>query len=292
MHTNVIYDVGAHVGEDTEFYLKKGFKVVAVEANPALVSYLKERFHANLSDGSLVIVDSAIADKSGMVSFYVNERSCWGTIDFAFAERNAMLGCPSQVDQVQAVTFTEVLRQYGVPYYLKIDIEGADTLCLKGLAESPEKPRYMSIESDKRSWKALMQEFQLLKSLGYSKFKIVDQALVPQQRTPSPSVEGRDVSHVFEPGASGLFGGELPGKWLTMGQAIRRYRLIYLSYYLSGDSGILHRARLKFSGSEDRKSDHCQRRRSPLRCALNKIATNPSIKSLLKAHWYDTHATV
>ena len=26
----LIYDVGAHRGEDTEFYLKKGFRVVAI----------------------------------------------------------------------------------------------------------------------------------------------------------------------------------------------------------------------------------------------------------------------
>lgn len=34
---NLIYDVGLHRGEDTDFYLKKGFHVVALEANPELV---------------------------------------------------------------------------------------------------------------------------------------------------------------------------------------------------------------------------------------------------------------
>ena len=33
---NLIYDVGAHLGEDSQHYLAKGFKVVAVEANPDL----------------------------------------------------------------------------------------------------------------------------------------------------------------------------------------------------------------------------------------------------------------
>ena len=31
---DLIFDVGLHRGEDTEFYLKKGFRVVAFEANP------------------------------------------------------------------------------------------------------------------------------------------------------------------------------------------------------------------------------------------------------------------
>ena len=30
--TNLIYDLGSHNGQDSEFYLKKGFTVVAVEA--------------------------------------------------------------------------------------------------------------------------------------------------------------------------------------------------------------------------------------------------------------------
>ena len=33
---DLIFDVGFHKGEDTEFYLKKGFPVVAADANPAV----------------------------------------------------------------------------------------------------------------------------------------------------------------------------------------------------------------------------------------------------------------
>ena len=32
-HADLIYDVGMHRGEDTAFYLRKGFRVVAVEAD-------------------------------------------------------------------------------------------------------------------------------------------------------------------------------------------------------------------------------------------------------------------
>src|SRR5690348_14857053 len=40
----LIYDVGLCDGDDTAFYLAKGFRVVAVEANPALVAAAKQRF--------------------------------------------------------------------------------------------------------------------------------------------------------------------------------------------------------------------------------------------------------
>ena len=36
MDANLIFDLGMHRGEDTELYLKKGFRVVAVDADAEL----------------------------------------------------------------------------------------------------------------------------------------------------------------------------------------------------------------------------------------------------------------
>jgi FkbM family methyltransferase len=264
MDEQLIYDVGAHLGEDTDFYLKKGFRVVAIEANPVLAEKLRERFRSNLADGSLVVVSAAIAENAGEVNFYVSQcLSIWGTIRPAWAERNASQGSPSRLIKVKAISFPEVLNKHGVPYYIKIDIEGADVLCLKGLIENPDRPKFVSIESEKRSWHALLYEFEMFKRLGYSRFKIVDQGHIDSQKPPNPAAEGRYVEHRFEPGSSGLFGEELPGKWLTPRQAIRRYRFIFLRYYLFGDFGILQ-ILLRIRG-------------------IRKILTPP---------WYDTHAAI
>ena len=40
----IIYDFGAHNGNDIPYYLTKADKVVAVEANPGLAAQIKERF--------------------------------------------------------------------------------------------------------------------------------------------------------------------------------------------------------------------------------------------------------
>ena len=296
VNSQLVYDVGAHQGEDTEFYLKKGFKVVAVEANPVLAEKLREKFWSNIVDGSLVVVSSAIAETAGEVSFYVNDHSEWGTLQPAFAERNASMGSPSKLIKVRAARFPEVLAAHGVPHYLKIDVEGSDVLCLEGLTETPVRPRYISIESEKRSWQSLLREFELMKKLGYTKFKIVDQEEVYRQRPPHPAAEGRYVEHQFEPGSSGLFGQELPGKWLTMNQAIQRYRLIYLRYYFFGDFGILRQALLRVPGfgkaASSNKSMTRTKPASALRKMLNMLVKVRIFEILFKSHWYDTHATV
>jgi hypothetical protein len=46
MRPDLIYDVGLHLGEDSEFYLKKGFNVVAVEANPVNAAEAANRLKA------------------------------------------------------------------------------------------------------------------------------------------------------------------------------------------------------------------------------------------------------
>ena len=41
---NLIFDVGMHKGEDTDFYLKKGFNVIGFEADPELIVHCQNRF--------------------------------------------------------------------------------------------------------------------------------------------------------------------------------------------------------------------------------------------------------
>ena len=41
MVKNLVYDVGMNDGSDTLHYLKKGYKVVAIEADPTLVDSVR-----------------------------------------------------------------------------------------------------------------------------------------------------------------------------------------------------------------------------------------------------------
>lgn len=270
-HTGqLIFDVGAHKGEDTNFYLKKGFTVVAVEAHPALAEALRTRFAGQLASGQLVIVEAAIAEQAGHVDFFANSAvSVWGTIRKEWAERNELMGADSDCLRVRSVTFPQLVREHGMPYYMKIDIEGADLLCLEGLREFSERPRHVSIESEKRDWDALENEFRLFQELGYSRFKVVDQGEVGNQVPPSPAREGADIQHRFQKGDSGLFGEEAPGDWITREQAIEQYRRIFVKYRLYGDYGTL--------------------RRNILIRLLKQV---PFIGSNFRVSWYDTHATL
>ncbi|HKA16218.1 MAG TPA: FkbM family methyltransferase [Myxococcota bacterium] len=245
MNDQLIIDVGMHTGRDTEFYLKKGFHVVGIEANPALVREVERRLHDYIRQRRLTIYNVAIHDREGEVDFHVNlQKDDWGTTSESFAARNRRLGTQDRVIRVPCLRFETILEQCGVPYYLKIDIEGADLLCLSALHQVRERPRYVSIEAGLTSFDETFTELSHFWTLGYRRFKIVNQALNPTVRCPRPPLEGDYVDAAFDGTTSGPFGEEAPGAWLDVEQTLARYRSVLREQALFGAQGRFYGTRL------------------------------------------------
>ena len=181
------------------------------------------------------------------------------------ARRNSRLGAKSSEITVQGASFADIVREHGVPYFLKVDIEGADLLCLSALREFEARPRYISIEAEVDFLSALRNELGVFQSLGYSKFKVVRQGHVPSQACPFPQKEGAYVDYRFEYGSSGLFGEEAPGEWVSPAEALNRYARIVRMQRLFGAKGIVRR--FPFGDK-----------------VINRLRPDVS--------WYDTHATI
>jgi len=280
-HSDLIYDLGMHRGEDAEFYLRKGFRVVAFEADPELAAFCRTRYHQYVDSGQLRIVEGAIvgdldAGASRRVVFHRNtEHSVWGTVCSDWSQRNARLGGGSVSIEVNVIDLHATLLETGMPYYMKIDLEGMDMVCVKTLANFQVRPDYISLESNKSSFREIEEEIRALVELGYNSFQAVEQSAIPaRQRPPSPPREGRYVDHCFQEGSSGLFGRELGGEWLTAAQVLRLYRFIRLGYMFEGDDGLARGWR--FRGAS--------KLRAWLRRGLGRM-TGAAVPG-----WYDTHA--
>src|ERR1700755_2614507 len=101
MQTDLIFDVGMHLGEDTEFYLQKGFRVVAIEADPSHCAQVEKRLAVNVASQQLVILNVAIAKEAGSICFYRNlDMSIWGTVNASWVDRNS--GTRSEAIEVQS----------------------------------------------------------------------------------------------------------------------------------------------------------------------------------------------
>jgi FkbM family methyltransferase len=242
--TNLIFDMGLHKGEDTDFYLRKGFDVVAFEANPTLIADCKRRFPDYVANGRLRIVEGAIAPRSAgpTVEFYQNAKvSVWGTIDADWAKRNDAIGSPSTIISVKRVDVSEIFKNIGIPFYLKIDLEGVDGLVLQALSEFEDRPQYLSVESEKVDRSALGQNMNTLARLGYTKFKIVQQAGIPGSSGSFQSLDGSVFPYTFLQDASGPFGEDIPQPWISLPDALKEYNAIFRRYRYFGDNTLFDR---------------------------------------------------
>ena len=55
------------------------------------------------------------------------------------------------------------------------------------------------------------------------------------------TIDGRRIEYTFEPDASGPFGDDLPGSWLTYNEAMKQYKSIFHRYRLFGDHSSLNK---------------------------------------------------
>lgn len=229
---DLIFDVGMHDGKDTSFYLHRGYKVVAVEANPQMCERAAERFKEALKKGQLRIENVAIHESEEVRPFYISEIDQWCSFDLSMASRehHSYTTVP-----MQCTTLSTLFQKYGVPYYLKIDIEGADTYCLKSLSAEC-LPRYLSLECGKD----FTSDVHRLHELGYKRFKLIDQANLlshPHHLQESRIQELRRRAKrklknlkagrwrdewMFDGGSSGPFGDESDGPWLSVGSVLER----------------------------------------------------------------------
>jgi FkbM family methyltransferase len=246
----LIFDIGAHHGEDSEYYLKKGFKVVAFECAPNNINYLKQLFESEIETGALVLETKAVISEGGngkQVEFFVDEHSVWGTVYFEWSSRNSRLNSTSQPILVDTIDPLEIYSKHGLPFYMKIDVEGSDIDVLRSLVvvEYQLRPKFVSVESSKVSWKSLMQEFSIFKDLGYTKFAVVQQSRNHKKVSRLVAPDGRIELFRHKRHSSGPFGEDLHVKWMSYDKAIDKYRMIFVKYQLFGDDGIFSPRKIK-----------------------------------------------
>jgi len=119
----LIFDLGLHHGYDAEYYLNKGFKVIALEANPAMIRRARKNrvLAAAEEEGRLGMVPMALWHRGGeSISFYLNaQKDDWSSIEKKWAEKEKH---ESQEIKVATISLQEMVEKLGVPYYIKCDL--------------------------------------------------------------------------------------------------------------------------------------------------------------------------
>ncbi len=212
---DLIFDLGVNHGEDTDYYLDKGFRVVGAEADPILVERLRSRFAEALACDRFVLEPVGVMETRGRRAFHRNLECDHGSsFDAAAAGRNQ---ARTEATEVDCLTLADLFERYGCPYYLKMNLTGVDRDILATLKSIPVRPTFLSLEEfDAETINALF-------ALGYNMFSIRPQHDKSWVRLPDPPREGRFVQRLFTPRDSGPFGREVPG-WMSLMSARKVYR--------------------------------------------------------------------
>ena len=165
-----ILDIGANVGHYTAFLAKKNpkTKMVSVEASPKNFRLLQSNCKLN-NLTNLVLYNRAISDEDDvLIDFF--ERESLSTIDKQHLEALKVPLEQIKKEKIKTITIDSLIVREKIDHIilLKIDIEGAEVLALKGASSAlkHKKIKNMIIEYHSPTNRTLITN--ILKNLGYN----------------------------------------------------------------------------------------------------------------------------
>ncbi|MFI7214341.1 FkbM family methyltransferase [Micromonospora maritima] len=134
---DLVFDVGAHVGDRLGSFRRLGARVVAVEPQPLCARVLRALY---ADDVAVTVVEAACGAVTGPVRLHVNSANptvSTASPGFVRAAGHAAGWEGETWDdeiEVAGTTLDALVDAYGVPAFVKIDVEGFEDAVLAGLS--------------------------------------------------------------------------------------------------------------------------------------------------------------
>lgn len=171
---DLVFDIGAHLGDRTMAFVGLGARVVAFEPQPLIARWLRRVVREH---GRVTIREEAVGRERGTARLAVSQRTpTVSTLSARWQERVAE-GNPGfervrwdQAVEVPVVTLDELIETYGMPRFCKIDVEGHEPEVLAGLSSALPA---LSVEFVPGDLSATMACIKRLTQLGRYEYNVV-----------------------------------------------------------------------------------------------------------------------
>ncbi|NNU79453.1 FkbM family methyltransferase [Halovulum dunhuangense] len=133
---DLVFDIGAHVGNRTRALRRAGARVVALEPQAPFSTFLRRTLPRDV-----VLLEMAAGPQETVAQMAVSRlHPTVSSVKAGFAD--AALAAPGfehvrwdAVQQVQVTTLDALIATHGMPAFIKIDVEGFELEVLQGLGE-------------------------------------------------------------------------------------------------------------------------------------------------------------
>lgn len=134
---DLVFDVGAHAGNRSRAFASLACRVIALEPQPDFIRLLRTVLP---NSPRVEIIETAVTDHEGYVSLAVSERTptvttvvdSWREVR---AQEQGFEGVHwNRHIEAKATTLDRLIEQFGMPAFVKIDVEGAEPRVLAGLS--------------------------------------------------------------------------------------------------------------------------------------------------------------
>ncbi|HUN60351.1 MAG TPA: FkbM family methyltransferase [Candidatus Sulfotelmatobacter sp.] len=179
----LVFDVGANDGSKTAVFLRLGARVVAVEPDQTNQTIIRDKFlRFRLTPKPVTILGKALSDEVSVATMWIDQPgSATNTLSQKWVETlkedDARFGFNHEFRQtitVETTTLDNLIAAHGIPFFIKIDVEGHELSVLRGLHSAVP---YLSFEVNLPEFLSDAQEcVRILDGLdGRGKFNYVSE---------------------------------------------------------------------------------------------------------------------
>lgn len=142
----LVFDIGANMGNRSKIFRAIGARVVAFEPQSYCATFLRAAFSG---DSDFILVQTAMSDCEGEQEMFLSDTHVLSTLNTDWLERMRQGGRFAEQhwdrsETVPLTTLDKAIERFGIPDFVKIDVEGHELKVIQGLSQPVSMLRWSS----------------------------------------------------------------------------------------------------------------------------------------------------